>query len=319
MKVIISELIWPEGVERLQKEARVVYDQELWKDSERLQAELTDADALIVRNQTQVTAALLDSGPALRAVGRLGVGLDNVDLEAANSRSTPVIYARNANAVSVAEYVIAAILHLSRGLATADADVKAGNWDRRRFTGAEVRGKTLGLIGVGEISQRVARRAAAFGMRILGHDPYLTTHDYPTTELGVELVGLENLLQESDFVSLHLPITPSTRGLLSGEEFEKMKPGASLINTSRGGIVDETALARALESGEIGGAVLDVLEREPIPESHPLLAQGRARESVVLTPHVAGLTEEAQVNTSVLVAEEVLKVLRGEPSLCVAG
>jgi D-3-phosphoglycerate dehydrogenase/(S)-sulfolactate dehydrogenase len=315
MKVLITELIWPEGLEELEAFGSVEYDPQLWRDSEALREKIRSADAVIVRNQTRVDATLLEHGASLKAIGRLGVGLDNIDLEAARDRAIPVVLARNANAVSVAEYVMAAVLQCSRNLFAADADVRAGNWDRRRFTGSEVYGKTLGLVGMGEIGQRVARRATAFGMRVLGYDPYVAPYDYPIVETGVELVDLDTLLGSSDFVSLHVPLNPSTWHLFSWATFEKMKPGAWLINAARGGVVDEADLARALEGGLLGGAVLDVLEEEPVSKTSPLLRQDR----VVFTPHVAGLTEEAQVNTSVLVVKEVIKVLQGQPSLCVSG
>lgn len=315
MRVLVTELIWPQGIETLEASAEVEYDPDLWKDSEALREKLCSADAAIVRNQTAVDAAFLAAGEGLRAVGRLGVGLDNIDLVAAGERGVPVVAARNVNAVSVAEYVMAAVLQVNRNLAGAGADVRAGGWDRRGFTGAEVYGKTLGLVGMGEISRRVARRAAAFGMRVVGHDPFVAPYDYLVVEIGVELVNLDDLLARSDFVSLHVPLNDGTRGLISGEALGKMKPSAWLVNTARGGVVDEVELVRALENGSIGGAVLDVLEDEPPPPDSPL----RRQERLVLTPHIAGLTEEAQESTSVLVVEEVLKVLRGEPSLCVVG
>ena len=315
MRVVVAELIWPEGLAELEASADVEYDPDLWRDPEALRKKVETADALIVRNQTTVDAALLHSGESLGAVGRLGVGLDNIDLDAARARSVQVVFARNANAVAVAEYVVAAMLDRSRNLRDANDDVRAGNWDRRRFTGTEIHGKTLGLVGVGEIAQRVARRADAFGMRVVGYDPYVAPYDYPVIETGVELMNLDDLLEASDFVSLHVPLNPGTRGLFSLPTLRKMKQDAWLINTSRGGVIDEVDLCLALDEGLIGGAVLDVLEREPVPADSPLLEQ----ENVVLTPHIAGLTEEAQVNTSVMVAREVLKVLRGEPSLCVVG
>jgi D-3-phosphoglycerate dehydrogenase len=315
MRVLVTELIWPEGLQELEACGEVEYDPDLWQKPEELRAKAGAADALVVRNQIRVDATLLESSGSLRAVGRLGVGLDNIDLEAARTRGVPVVYARNANAVSVAEYVIGAVLLASRNLSAASEDVKSGGWDRKRFGGSELYGKTLGLVGVGQISRRVARRAAALGMRVIGHDPYVSPYDYPAAELGIELVYLEAVLERADFVSLHVPLTPDTRHLFSIENFRKMRPHAWVINTSRGGTVNEADLARALDQGLIGGAVLDVLESEPPQADNPLLAHDR----VVLTPHVAGLTEEAQVNTSVLVAREVTKVLRGQQSLCVVG
>lgn len=313
MKVLISELIWPEGLQEFEASGEVDYDPGLWNRPAELREKAATADAVVVRNQTRVDAALFEAGASLRAVGRLGVGLDNIDLEAARSKGVPVIYARNANAVSVAEYVMSAVLLASRDLAAASADVKSGGWDRKSFGGSELYGKTIGLVGVGEISRRVARRAAAFGTRVVGFDPYVAPYDYPTVELGVELLDLDTLLATSDFVSLHVPLTPATQNLFSLDIFRRMRPDAWVINTSRGGVVNEGDLARALDQGLVGGAVLDVLEEEPPHEDNPLLAHDR----VVLTPHVAGLTEEAQVNTSLLVAREVIKVLAGQPSLCV--
>jgi phosphoglycerate dehydrogenase-like enzyme len=253
MKVLVTELIWPEGLDELEVLGEVEYDPNLWQRPEELRERARSADALIVRNQTGVDATLLEDGALLKAVGRLGVGLDNIDLDAAKARGVPVVVARNANAVSVAEYVMAAVLLASRNLYAAGVDVGAGGWDRRGFTGSEVHGKTLGLVGVGEISRRVARRASAFGMRVVGHDPYVAPYDFPTVELGVELLELDALLAESDFISLHVPLTPGTRNLLSLEAFRKMKPNSWIINTARGGVVNENDLAIALDQGLSGG------------------------------------------------------------------
>ena len=315
MKILVTELIWPEGIKELESFGEAVYDPQLGQDPEELRKQAGSADAVIVRNQTQVDSALLEAAPSLKAVGRLGVGLDNIDLEATRAKDIPVVFARNANAVSVAEYVMAAMLECSRNLSAGNRDVRAGNWDRKRFTGSELYGKILGLVGMGEIARRVARRADAFGMRVVGYDPFVAPYDYPVVEMGVELVDMDQLLQAADFLSLHIPLNKGTRDLFSFSTFERMKSNAWLINTSRGGVVNEADLARALDEDLIGGAVLDVLEEEPPASDHPLLRHDR----VVLTPHVAGLTEEAQVNTSVLVAREVVKVLQGEPSLCVVG
>ena len=315
MKILVTELIWPEGLKELESFGEVTYDPQLGQKPEELRELAASVDALIVRNQTQVDAALVEAAPSLKAVGRLGVGLDNIDLEVTRSRDILVVFARNANAVSVAEYVMVAMLECSRNLSAGNLDVRAGNWDRKRFTGTELYGKVLGLVGVGEIARRVARRADAFGMRVVGYDPFVAPYDYPVVEMGVELVSMDELLQAADFISLHVPLNKGTRDLFSFSAFEKMKSNAWLINTSRGGVVNEKDLARALDEDLIGGAVLDVLEEEPPAPDHPLFRHDR----VILTPHVAGLTEEAQVNTSVLVAREIVKVLQGEPSLCVVG
>jgi D-3-phosphoglycerate dehydrogenase len=311
-RVVVAEWTQPEGFPELEPH-EVVYDPGLWERRDELKAALRDAEALIVRNQARVDADLVEGCASLGAIGRLGVGLDNIDLGETRRRGIPVVYARNANAVSVAEYVMAAVLHCSRDLSEADGSVRRGEWDRRRFTGSEVHGKTLGLVGVGEIGHRVARRATAFGMRVLGHDPYVGPYDFAAVETGVEMTGFDELLALSDFVSIHVPLNAGTRHLFSGPVFGEMKPGAWLINTSRGGVVKEDDLAEALDKGAVRGAVLDVLEEEPPSPGNPLLKH----ERVVLTPHVAGLTEESQARTSRLVSREVAKVLRGEPSLCV--
>ncbi|WP_342749760.1 hydroxyacid dehydrogenase [Planifilum fimeticola] len=311
LQIIVSEVIWPEGLKRLREYADVFYDPHLWRRKKELAERLQRADALVVRNQTRVDVALLDEAKHLKVIGRLGVGVDNIDLRAARSRGIAVVYGRNANATSVAEYVMAAILHCSRRLFAADRDVRAGGWDRSRFGGNEIFGKVLGLVGLGEIAHRVAKRAMAFGMRVIGYDPYVTPFDFPVAETGVKRVDFSELLQSADFVSLHVPLNDETRHLFSWSEFRQMKPTAWIINSSRGGVIHEGDLAAALEHGMIGGAVLDVLEKEPVSPEHPLLGHDR----VVFTPHIAGLTQEAQVRTSHLVAEEVIRVLSGQPSL----
>jgi D-3-phosphoglycerate dehydrogenase/(S)-sulfolactate dehydrogenase len=313
MNIVISELIWPEGIAHLEQQGCAVrYDPGLWKDRQRLMRELQEADGFIVRNQTQVNVELLEAAPNLKVVGRLGVGLDNIDLKAAAAKGIPIVYGKNANATSVAEYVMSAIFSFARLLPEASADVRRGGWDRKRFTGTEISGKTLGLIGVGEISHRVAVRARTLGMRVIGYDPYVTAFDFPVTESGVQLTGLAEVISESDFISLHVPLTSHTRNLIDGDALRRMKRSAVVINSSRGGIVSEADLYAALKEGVIAGAVLDVLESEPPAPDHPLLTLGNC----LITPHVAGLTEESQVRTSVMVANEVMKELEGSVSLC---
>ncbi|TYS89384.1 hydroxyacid dehydrogenase [Rossellomorea aquimaris] len=314
MKALITELIWREGIEELKNQGfEVDYDETLWNDRERLLQVLPLYDAVIVRNQTIVDEELMEAGTRIKAIGRLGVGLDNIDVKRAKEKDIPVVFARHANATSVAEYVLTAILSSSRPLHLASSDVRNGQWNRKKYTGGELYQKTLGLIGLGEISHRVAKRANAFGMNIIGYDPFITEYDHVVSETGVDVKEtLQELLVESDFISLHVPLSPSTQHLLSTAELNRMKPSSYVINTSRGGIIDEQALASALQNQQIAGAYLDVLEREPILGSHPLLLC----ENVTITPHIAGLTEESQVRTSFLVAKEIGKVLKGERSLC---
>ena len=314
MKALITELIWNEGIEELKQHGfDVHYDEGLWKNREQLLDMVRDYDAIIVRNQTKVDQELLDAGIHLKVVGRLGVGMDNIDVAAAKKRRIQVVYGRHANATSVAEYVMAAMLSANRPLSLANQDIRAGNWNRKRFTGGEIANKTLGLIGLGEISHRVAKRAHAFGMKVIGYDPFITEYDHIVSESGVQLIdSLDDLLRDSDLISLHVPLTPATHDLISESELKKMKPTAFIINTSRGGIIKESALAAALHNHTIAGAFLDVLEREPISQSNQLLAC----ETAIITPHIAGLTDESQIRTSLLVAKEVVKVVKGERSLC---
>jgi D-3-phosphoglycerate dehydrogenase len=314
MRILITEIIWNEGIEELVKQGlEVDYDEDLWGKREKLLQVVKHYDAIIVRNQTKVDQELLDAGKRLKVVGRLGVGLDNINTIAAKERDIKVIYARHANATSVAEYVMAAMLSANRPLHLADYDIRKGHWDRKKYTGEELANKTLGLIGLGEISHRVAKRANAFGMKVIGYDPFITEYDHIVSETGVQVKdSLEELLTESDFVSLHVPLTAATKYLISDTELNMMKSSAVIINTSRGGIIDENALSIALNNYTIAGAFLDVLEIEPIKLSNNLLSCDR----VIMTPHIAGLTNESQIRTSLLVAKEVAKILNGNPSLC---
>lgn len=312
-KVVISEFNWPNGNTLLAESGcQVVYDPQLWQRTDELKEQLKDADALIVRNQTQVNASLIDGASKLKVVGRLGVGLDNLNLPELRERGIPVVYGKNANAVSVAEYVLSAIFMTARRLNAASDDVKRGGWNRKAFTGEEVAGKTLGLIGIGEIGHRVAARVRALGMRVVGYDPFVSAFDYPIVETGIQLRDLTDVLQMSDYISLHVPLTAKTKHLIDEQSLAKMKPGAILINTARGGVVDEHALAKALANGRLSQAVLDVLEQEPPAADHPLMRL----DNCILTPHVAGLTEQSQERVSQMVAVEVLQELDGVPSLC---
>ncbi|MFB4168336.1 hydroxyacid dehydrogenase [Virgibacillus sp. JSM 102003] len=314
MKVLVTELMWDDGIKELKRNGYSVdYDMELGRKRSEL-LELAPAyDALIVRNETKVDAELLDAAKNTKAIGRLGVGLDNIDLEAAKARNMPVIPAVHANATSVAEYVMASMLDAYRPLAEADADVRKGNWDRKFFTGYELNGKTLGLVGMGEIAHRVAKRANAFGMDIIGYDPFVKPFDHILAETGVRPVKtLDELLTKSDFVSVHVPLTKATRHMINKDNFKCMKPNAYVINSARGGIVHEQDLVEAVQSREIAGAYLDVLETEPVQKGS-LLSKV---ESIHLSPHIAGLTDESQSRTAMLVAKEVMKVLEGGKSLC---
>ncbi|QDP41434.1 hydroxyacid dehydrogenase [Radiobacillus deserti] len=311
MNILITEFIWPDGIQILESYGTVRYDPDLWNNYDSMLEQLERVDALIIRNQTKVDTTLLKYAPHLKVIGRLGVGLDNIDVEAVKNHDATIVYAKNANANSVAEYVFAAMFDASRRLHEANEDVQLAQWNRKRFTGSELAGKTVGLIGLGEISKRVAVRANTFGMRTLGYSPSASTYDF-STELGVAIASLDQVLEESDFVSIHIPLTQKTKHFMSSEQLHKMKKSAYLINTSRGGIVDEMALLDVVKTQQIAGAYVDVLEQEPVQERNPLLHQPNIR----ITPHIAGLTEESQLRTSILVANEVGKVLQGKPSAC---
>jgi len=311
-KIVIAEFMHAQAVASLSARFDVRHDEKLVDDRPRLLASLRDADALIVRNRTQVNAALLAAGPALRVVGRLGVGLDNIDVPACRARGIEVIAATGANAQSVAEYVIAATLILLRRVYAASAEVARGTWPRQAFSdGHEVGGKTMGVVGFGGIGRLVARYARALGMEVLAHDPLVPANSPTLGEAGAKATGLEALLAASDVVSLHVPLEDSTRKLIDAKRLALMKPGAILVNTARGGIVDEIALAAALREGRLGGAAIDVFEREPLPADSVLGAASAMLPNLILTPHVAGVTHESNARIGTLVAERVTTALGG--------
>ncbi|RME64237.1 MAG: 3-phosphoglycerate dehydrogenase, partial [Alphaproteobacteria bacterium] len=262
---------------------------------------------LLVRNRTQVRGALLDAAPRLKVVGRLGVGLDNIDMDACKARGIRVCPATGANDVSVAEYVVTAALVLLRGAWGASASVAAGAWPRMALVGREIAGKCLGLVGYGAIARETAQRAAALGMTVVASDPYLAADDARWG--GTRRLALADLLKDADVVSLHVPLTGETRHLIDATAIAGMKKGAILINAARGGVVDEEALASALKTGQLGGAALDVFETEP------LTAQAGAKfaglDNILLTPHIAGVTVESNVRVSQVTADNVLKALNG--------
>src|SRR5690625_1644221 len=313
MKILVTELMWEDGIEELKRKGYTVdYDMELSRKREKLLSLLPAYDAVIVRNETKVDTEFLEAAKKTQVIGRLGVGVDNIDLEGAGERNIPVISARNANATSVAEYVMAAMLDASRPLTEADADVRKGNWDRKFFTGYELNNRTLGLVGMGEIAHRVAKRAQAFGMNVIGYDPFVAPFDHVVQESRIKQVEMEELLKRSDFISIHVPLTKATRHLINKENMQLMKAHAYVINSARGGIVHEEDLVEAVEAKQIAGAYLDVLESEAVQKDSPLAKV----EGIRLSPHIAGLTIEAQSRTAMLIAEEVDRVLNGGQSLC---
>lgn len=308
-QIVISEFMDETAVAGLSADYDVVYDPTLVHDRVRLHEALEDADALIVRNRTIVDADLLDAGKSVRVVGRLGVGLDNIDLDACADRDVAVKPATGANVDAVAEYVIAAVLMLTRGVFDRTTHVVRGQWPRTTSTGREVRGRTLGLVGYGAIAQRIAEIATALHMHVIAHDPYLDPDD-PAWEDAIP-VGLRELLDRSDAVSVHVPLTPDTAGLIGPEAIGTLRDGAILINTARGGVVDEEAVVEALTTGRLRGAALDVFRTEPIDEeSQELFADV---PGLILTPHIAGVTHESNFRVSDMIANHVRDVLSRTP------
>lgn len=304
--IVVTEFMDAAALEALRAAHPVHYDPELAEAPDRLTAMLAGTRALIVRDRTRVDAGLLAHGPGLRVVGRLGAGLDNIDLAACRERRVEVIPATGANADSVAEYVILTVGVLLRGAFASTAAVAAGAWPREALSaGREMAGKTLGVIGFGDIGRRVARLARAFGMRVIAHDPVLPNDHSGWSETATERVALEALVAMADAVTLHVPLTDATRGLVSATCLAAMRPGAVLVNTARGGVVDEAALAAALREGRLGGAALDVFEVEPLPPMSPLAGV----PNLLLTPHIAGVTQESNSRVSTLIAERVLVAL----------
>ncbi|MEN3794290.1 hydroxyacid dehydrogenase [Fulvimarina sp. MAC3] len=306
--IVISEFMDEAAVNQLRERHDVLYDPDLVNRPDALKDALKTAKALIVRNRTQVSEDILSDVPALTCVGRLGVGLDNIDLDACKAKAIAVYPATGANDVAVAEYVVTAALTLLRKAYHRSADVAAGTWPRMEMMGGEIAGKRLGLIGFGGIARKVAARARVFGCEIAAFDPFL-----PETDVAWESaqrLELQALLETSDIVSLHVPLSETTRHLIGRDALKAMKPGAILINTARGGVVDEAALVEALRSDQLGGAALDVFETEPLNAEAGALFQGVP--NLILTPHIAGVTKEANVRVSAVTADNVLNHLKSQ-------
>ena len=264
---------------------------------------LASCEALIVRSATKVDREMISKAANLKAIGRAGVGVDNIDVAAASERGVAVLNAPGGNTIAAAELTVALMLTLVRRIAEADASVRAGRWDRSAFRGRELRGKTLGLVGAGRIGGEVALRCKAFGMNVIVYDPYLA--EGRARELGIDLVDLDRVLDEADVISVHVPLNDETRGLIGSEALDRMKTTAYVVNASRGGVVDEDALATALQDGTIAGAALDVFESEPLPSNSPL----HGAPNTVLTPHLGASTAEAQIAVAEEVAEGIRSVL----------
>jgi D-3-phosphoglycerate dehydrogenase len=305
-KVLVSDPIDQVGIDILSQVAQV--DVKTGLPPEQLVQIIPEYDALMIRSGTRVTQAIIDAGTQLKIIGRAGVGVDNVDVQAATRRGVLVVNSPEGNTIAAAEHAVAMMLSLSRHIPEANISVKNSKWERGKFVGVEVYKKTLGIVGLGKIGSHVATIARSMGMRLLAYDPFLSSER--AEQLGCHLVELDILMRESDYITLHIPKTSETYHLINAEAIAKMKPTARIINCARGGIIDENALAEALKEGKIAGAALDVYESEPLGES-PLRELGK---EVILTPHLGASTEEAQVNVAIDVAEQIRDVLLGLPA-----
>ena len=304
-KILVADPIGAEGIELLESRAEV--DVKTGMKPPELLAIISEYDGLVVRSETKVTKEVIEAAKLLKVVGRAGIGVDNIDLDAATSAGIAVVNAPTGNTVAAAEHTMALMLALSRNVPSAHQSLKAGEWKRSAFMGVEIRNKTLGICGLGRVGSEVARRALSFEMKLVGYDPFVSPDH--AKRMGITLVSLEELLAQVDFITLHTPLTDSTRRMISAKQIALLKPGARLINVARGELVDEQAILDGLESGQLEGVALDVFAEEP-PQNMALIGHPK----VVVTPHLGASTEEAQREVAIEASEQVLAVLNGEPA-----
>ena len=308
-RVLVADKLAPEGMAILRQAVdagQLQVDERVGMKPDELVRAVADYDALVVRSASTVTSEVIAAAPKLRVVGRAGIGVDNIDVEAATKRGIAVMNTPGGNNVTTAEHAISMLLSLARSIPQATASMKAGKWEKSKFTGSEISNKTLGIVGVGNIGRLVAERAQGLKMKVIAYDPFIT--EEKARAMGIELVSLDALLQRADFVSIHTPLLPETRNLIDAAALAKMKPTARLVNCARGGIVDEAALAEALKAKKLAGAALDVFAEEPGPDDHPLYRM----DNVVCTAHIGGWVEEAVPRLAAIMAAEMLIALRGE-------
>jgi D-3-phosphoglycerate dehydrogenase len=305
-KVLVSDPISDMGIQMLYDAADVEVVKQSGLSEDELIAIIGEYDALLVRSQTKVTEKIMNAGTKLKVIGRAGVGVDNIDLEAATKRGIIVINAPDGNTIATCELTFAMMMSTARMIPQAYKKTVGGEWDRK-FIGVELRNKTLGILGMGRIGSEVAKRAKVFGMEVIGYDPFLT--EERAEKIGVKLGTVNEIVAKADFITVHTPLTPETRHLISKPQFEIMKPGMRLINCARGGIIDEMAMVEAIDQGIVAGAAFDVFEVEPPQKDHPFLNNPK----VIVTPHLGASTIEAQENVAIDVSEEVLHILRNEP------
>ncbi|MDO8603682.1 MAG: phosphoglycerate dehydrogenase [Candidatus Omnitrophota bacterium] len=304
-KILVSDPLAQEGVDILKKVKEFQVDVKHKLPPEELKKIIKDYDALLVRSETKVTKDIIEAARNLKVIGRAGVGLDNVDLQAASKRGIIVMNTPGGNTMSTAEHAVSLMLSLSRNIPQADVSVKKGEWERKKFMGAEVYGKTLGIIGLGRIGTEVAKRAIAFGMKVIAYDPFLSLDK--AKELSIESGELKVIFEKADYITVHSPLTEETKHIIDKNSIEKMKHGVRIINCARGGIIDEAAVLEGIASGKIAGAAFDVYEKEPPAKDNPLFKC----DKVVLTPHLGASTEEAQINVAVEIADSARDALLG--------
>jgi D-3-phosphoglycerate dehydrogenase len=305
MKILVSDKVSNEGVKILQQTHEV--DVRHGLSPEELIEAIPQYDALVVRSETKVRRAVIEAATNLKVIGRAGVGVDNIDIQAATEKGIMVINAPDGNTIAAAELTMAMMLALARNVPQAHRSMKEGKWERSKFMGAEMQGKTLGIIGLGRIGTGVVKRALAFDMKVMAFDPFIT--EEKALDLGIELAELDRIYAQSDFITLHTPLTPETKHILNDDAFAKMKKGIRIVQCARGGLIDEKALFKAIQEGIVAGAAIDVFEKEPVTLENPLLTL----DNVIVTPHLGASTKEAQVGVAVDVAAGVLAALNGEP------
>lgn len=297
-KILVADEVSDSGLQPL-RDAGFVVEKRAGLGPDSLRLAFSECEGLIVRSETKVTNELMESATRLRVVGRAGVGVDNIDVPAATARGIVVMNAPDGNTITTAEHTMALLISLARNIPQANSSVKGAKWDRKRFIGAELQGKTLGIVGLGRIGRAVAARARGFGMKIVAHDPFIAPDQ--ARDLEIESASMDEVFSRADFLTVHTPLTSETRGLVGAEAFGKMRKGVRIINCARGGLIDEAALYNAIKSGLVAGAALDVFEQEPPPPDHPLLGL----EEVIVTPHLGASTTEAQEGVAVTVAEQM--------------
>jgi D-3-phosphoglycerate dehydrogenase len=305
-RVLVADKLAPQGMQILRAAAGLQVDEAVGLKPPELAAKIAPYHGLIVRSGSTVTAEVIAAAANLRVIGRAGIGVDNIDVEAATKKGVVVMNTPAGNNITTAEHAISMMLALARSIPQATASMKSGKWEKGRFVGSEVFNKTLGIVGIGNIGSLVAERALGLKMRVIAYDPFISAE--AAQRLGVELVDLDELYARADFVTIHTPLTPETRGLVGAEAFAKMRPGVRIINCARGGIVDEPALAAAIGSRKVAGAALDVFSQEPPPADHPLLKL----DQVICTPHLGAATDEAQINVAIAIAQQVVNYLTGD-------